>query len=130
MPDNDPNPALRAELEAALKVLEPQIRGTDDIAHVSVSKALRTADEKLRDDRIRRQSLINEVLKQLDETAAAVTQLKNDGYPDLPQMQLTPELWEELKVQKADLDAAFALFEQEQAATVSVVLGEPVGKNT
>lgn len=129
MAENDPNPALTAELNAALAVLEPQIRGTDDIAHVSVSKGLRAADEQLRDDRMRRQGLINEVLKQLDETAAAITALKNDGYPNLPQMELTPELWEELKTQKADLDSAFALFkQQEQASNIAIELGAPVAK--
>jgi len=125
----DVNPALRAELMAALAVLEPQIRGLHDLAAVSISPELLTQIDAQIASRERRRDLIQAVLASLDAANAANDALASDGYPALPNASLPAGLFAELQGEETDLDAAVAIFEETLPATiVSVDLGAPTDK--
>lgn len=126
---DDVNPALRAELEAALAVIEPQIRGLHDLMTVSITEELRAEIEAQIEVRERRANLIQAVLDQLDATNAAQAALEADGYPTLLNAELPPGLFTELQGEETDLDAAVAVFEKAgPATTVTIELGEPAEK--
>ncbi len=124
----DPNPVLRAELEAALAVLAPQIRGLHDWATpVSISPEL---VGEINDEivvRERRRDLIQKVLDDLDQAFADLKTLEVDGYPELPPVSLTANLFNELQGQLSDVEAATAVF-SEQASSLTVSFGAPVAK--
>jgi hypothetical protein len=125
---DDPNPALRAELTAALQVLAPQIRGLHDLAAVSISPDLKAEIATQIAERERRRDLISTVIQWLDGAVQALNALANDGYPALPSAPIPPALFSELQGEETDLDAAVALFTAQQATTLSVSLGEPTAK--
>ncbi len=126
---NDPNPALRAELLAALDVLEPQIGGLRDLAEASISEDLRADIGSQILARERRRGLIQAVLGALDQVIAEIEALAADGYPALPGMELPESEYEELQGELGDLLAAIAIFQRPaMAATVSIELGEPTDK--
>jgi hypothetical protein len=126
----DPNPELRAELEAALAVLEPELRGLRDLFVVSVSPALQSSINDQILVRQRRVDLINATLAALDSAVAARTALEADGYPALPDAPLPADQFTELQGQDADLQAAIGVFEEAPppATTLTVNLGEPIPK--
>lgn len=125
----DPNPVLRAELNAAIAVLDPQIRGLDDMEHVSVSPELRAQFSATKKARIRRRDLCQAVLNNLDATFNAIKALEADGYPNLPPVAISPNLMTELGGQDSDLDEAIKLFEEDKSAsTIAVELGAPTAK--
>jgi len=130
MADNpyDPNPELRAELEAAKAVLEPEIRGLNDLSVVSISADLRGSIQVEAVNRQRRLDLINATLASLDSVILARESLAADGYPELPDTTLPNDQFAELQGQDADLTAAVGVFVQSPATTVTVTLGEPVTK--
>src|SRR5579859_6802932 len=74
---------LRAELQAALAVLAPQIRGLNDLSKTSISTELLNQIDEQITNRVRRQSLIQAVLNGLDAVDGELSALENDGYPDL-----------------------------------------------
>jgi hypothetical protein len=126
---DDVNPALRAELEAALAVLEPEIRGLHDLTTVSISTELQTEINKQIDIREHRRDLIQSVLNSMNATNAARNALEADGYPALPDAVLSPVLFSELKGEDADITAAIGVFEEKlPATTMSIGLGAPVDK--
>lgn len=126
---DDVNPRLRAELLAALGIIEPQIRGLHDLMTVSITDELRAAIESEIVSRERRRNLIQAVLDQLDATNAANDALAADGYPALPQVELPPGLFNELRGEETDLDAAVGIFEERgPAITVTIDLGTPAEK--
>lgn len=125
---DDPNPALRAELKAALTVLAPQIRGLHDLAGVSISPDLASEVQNQITMRQRRRELINVVLDALDAVFAALVALEGDGYPKLEQNPLIPALFAELQQEQSDLVAAWGVFAQSMAAQMSVALGSPTEK--
>jgi len=124
----DPNPTLRAELNAQLVVLAPQIRGLHDLANTSISPDLRTAVELEITERERRRDLIEASLAALDAAVNRLDDLEADGYPNLVPGSVPNSLFEELKEENADLTAAIGLF-AEQAANLSVSLGAPERKS-
>ena len=124
----DPNPALRAELEAALAVIDPQIRGLHDLAVVSISAELIAAIELQIVERERRQHLLQDAIASLDGVVAALDALEADGYPALPDATLDPALFDELQGEDADLDAASGIFQKNVAASISIDLGNPVDR--
>ena len=126
----DPNPALRAELEAALAVIDPQIRGLHDLAVVSISEELATAIKEEIAVRERRQQLLNMTLGRLDSVVDALEELEADGYPALPDAALPPDLFAELQGEDADLDAGSGVFVQTVATSISIDLGSPVERPT
>jgi hypothetical protein len=79
---NDPSPALRAELTAALGVVTPQIRGITAFGWMkSLSPAAHDAVNNQILDRFRRRYLIEAVIKSLDNVIATMDTLEKDGYP-------------------------------------------------
>src|SRR3954468_10099819 len=122
---DDVNPALRAELEAAKAVLEPQIRGLHDLTHVSISSDLEQEILLQVEKRERRRDLIQSVLDGLDRTVDARGALEDDGYPALEDAQLSDAMLGELREENDDLKAAVNLFKRDGAATLSINLGEP-----
>ena len=118
----DPNPELRAELESALDVLSPQIRGLHDLSSVSVSTELAASVREQIVVRERRRDLINAVLGHLDATMNALNTLESDGYPALPQASLVSSQFEELQEENTDLAAAIGVF-AEAASRMTVGLG-------
>ncbi len=126
---DDPNPALRAELEAALAVLDPQIRGLHDLAVVSISAELAAAIQQQIAEREKRQQLLRAALASLDGVVTALDMLFQDGYPALPDAFLDPNLLAELHDEDADLDAASGIFVPNVAAAISIDLGNPVEKS-
>jgi hypothetical protein len=124
----DINPVLRAELNEALAVLAPQIRGLHDFAvPVSISPDLLVSVNAQITFRENRRDLIQAALDCLDATQAALSALESDGYPELPQAAIIASQFEELQEESADLDAAASVF-IEQAGRVTVVLGAPAPK--
>lgn len=113
---DDPNPALRAELIAAMAVLNPQIRGLHDLETVSISAELKATVTGQVADRERRRDLIQAVLTCLDQTLAALRLLEQDGYPALPAAPIMGSLFSELQEENSDLAAAIAVFATEQIA--------------
>lgn len=125
----DVNPALRAELLAALAVIEPQIRGLHDLMTVSITPELRAEIEVETVKRERRRDLIQTTLNQLDATNVAHDALEADGYPALPPVELPPDLFSELRGEESDLDAAVGIFEERgPATTITIDLGTPAEK--
>ena len=114
--------ALRAELDAALALLMPQIRGLHDLAAVSISSDLLAQINDQITVRERRRDLIIATIDALDA-------LEGDGYPELAPAVLPVGLFGELQGEETDLDAAVAIFEKAGPATqIDVVLGAPTDK--
>jgi hypothetical protein len=125
----DPNPALRAELEAALAILNVQIRGLHDLAAVSISPELLAEINEQIIARERRRDLIQAVLNALDGVVVARRALSADGYPALPDIELSTDLFQELQGQDSDLKAAIGIFEAPPVASrISAELGSPADK--
>lgn len=116
---DDPNPALRAELVAAIAVLAPQIRGLHDFALVSITTDLAAEIAKQIAARERRRDLINHVIQWLDGALQALNALQADGYPALPTAPIPAALLSELRGENTDLEAAVGLF-SEQAVSVGL----------
>lgn len=122
---------LMTEMTQALAVIEPQIRGLDDLTHVSLSNetlgAIRTAD----DNRKRRRGYLTQVIAALEALQRALDNLTTDGYPAVPKSDVTAEIFAELEGQRADEAAALAQFQQEAAPVADVLtidLGQPANK--
>lgn len=126
---DDPNPALRAELVAALAVVNPQIRGLHDLAATSISADLAAEIIKQVSAREHRRDLLNTTLQWLDGALHSLNALQADGYPDLPGAALPPALLTELKGEETDLGAAMATFIVEPATNISVALGAPTERS-
>lgn len=126
---DDVNPALRHELNEALKVVNPEIRGMRTVVNGGdVSPALR--DELVQEiiNRERRRDLILIVLDHFDQTNAVIAALRHDGYPALPNVELSSTLLAELTGEETDVEAAVGIFAETTAATLSIEFGEPVDK--
>jgi hypothetical protein len=125
---DDINPALRADLEAAKAVLEPQIRGLHDLINTSISGDLKAQIAVQIEIRERRRDKIQTVLNDLDGAVEDMEILERDGYPDIGEAHLPDFLLTELSGEESDLDAALKLFKLEPAQNISIVLGAPVPK--
>jgi hypothetical protein len=123
----DPNPELRAELEAALAVIEPQIRGLNDLLNVSISGELAASIRGELAEREHRRDLIVAAIACLDALQAAMDALEADGYPALPPATIIASQYAELQGQASDLTTAVAVFD-EQASQLTVGLGTPAAK--
>ena len=119
---SDPNPALRAELMAALGVLNPQIRGLSDLQRTSISGQLIAKIAEQISAREQRRDLVNAVLSYLDGALTALTALEGDGYPALPNTWLPSNLLAELQGEETALEAAVGLFIPEPAVSVGLDL--------
>lgn len=115
---DDINPARRAELLAAIAVLEPQIRGLQDLMGTSISGDLKNAIQHQIDVRTHRHGLLVGEIATLDQVNMAQDALLADGYPTLDTSVLESRLFQELTGEESDLDAAVAVFGQQ--ATIAV----------
>jgi len=124
-----PNPALRAELLAALDVVIPQVRGLQDFAKTSLSDTTLNAVKTQIEVRSRRADLIQKVLNALDAVTVARATLEADGYPALPRAEVFAAIAKEIQEQKDDLAIAAGIFDpQPVAADLNINLGSPVSK--
>jgi hypothetical protein len=117
----------RAELEAALAEIEPQIRGLDDLARVSISADLQAKVVEHGTTLKRRRDLIQAELNAMDAVDNAHDALLADGYPETPPASLTDSLYAELQIQEADIEAAVSTFAA-MASMLTVNLGAPTPK--
>lgn len=127
---DDPNPALRAELNAALDKIDPQIRGLRDFLELEIaSAALHDFYQTYFDRFSQRRNLIIAALAALDALHAAMNALEADGYPDVPIISVDPPIFEEMAGEVSDMGAAFKLFEERAAASkLTVNLGKTAPK--
>lgn len=122
---------LKQEMAAAQAVLEPQIRGLDDLSHVSLSSAARTELQTANNNRKRRYGYLSEVSAALEALQRAMDNLYADGYPQMALEPVSAAVFDELQGQKADEAAAHAQFQLEPTAQkLAIDLGEPVMKPT
>lgn len=125
----DPNPALREDLNSALAVLAPEIRGLHDLVAVSISDDLRNALNGQISARERRRDLVQSVITNLDTVVRSLQALEADGYPALDAVIVPPTLFSELQGEIDDLSAAAGIFKADQAVRLSVALGAATEKN-
>jgi hypothetical protein len=79
---DDPNPALRAELQAAEISLASQVRGLQDLAKMSRSVAAANIIGPELVVRQRRLNLIIDAINSLDFLGEELEELYADGYPN------------------------------------------------
>ncbi len=103
----------RAELNAALAVLKPQLKGLADLRDTSISPDLKQAVIDQITARTHRQDLIHAALAALDAANVALTNLNDDDYPNLPTAPVPGSLFAELQEEKSDLAAAMSVFASE-----------------
>jgi uncharacterized coiled-coil protein SlyX len=125
---DDPNAALRAELEAAKAVLDEQIRGLQKMANDPLSAALLGEINGQIAERQQRVDLIDAALRQMDLVTDALNALYADGYPAMPQEELPPELAAELKGEVSDIEAGANVFTTTGATSLTIDLGAPQSK--
>jgi len=113
--------ALRAELAAAIALLDPQIRGMEDLAQVSMTEETLSFVRRDFVNYSRRKTLCQAVVAALDHIEA-------DGFPDVVRAQLPASNFAELQEQRADLLAALGQFDQAPAVKIEAELGEPTDK--
>jgi hypothetical protein len=106
---NDPNPALRAEMQAAVDAVKPEIRGLEDFSSISKGSALSAVITELT-VRQRRLELLVAILAALDAVVIALDNLYADGYPKFPPNIGTQDVFAEIQAEEADLKLAAELF--------------------
>jgi len=115
--------AYRAELQAALSVLGPQIEGLGALAKANLSQpAIQAVSAQLlsRRNRLR---LIQNVIGAIDVLSAAMAALTNDGYPALPTIPIQETLFEEIM---REIDAMISAIEIFSSGAISIEIAEAV----
>jgi cobalamin-dependent methionine synthase I len=114
----------RAEWQAALDTIIPQIRGLEDQVNDALSEPLRAVlNERLAFLR-QRQTLINDSIAAQDVADATQETLEAHGFPSLPDMEIPGNLIEELDREVNDSLAARSGFEAlPQASDIDISLG-------
>ncbi len=108
----DPDPPLRAELNAALAALTNGLLGLKHLEMVSaISSDLHDAFVDGDTRRTRRRGLILAVLQALDTVVVAYDALVADGYPTLAPVPIVAAVADELAKERALLIAALAVFQ-------------------
>jgi hypothetical protein len=118
--------ATKTELNEALAVITPEIRGLHDLEVVSISPSLQEDVRNQASDREHRRDLINAVLNDITALEESWAELEADGYPTLDTLPLTVAEWDELQLQIKDLEDAASTFTQDIGAKIDVNLGAPV----
>lgn len=128
----DPTVALRAELTAALAILEPQLRGIADWLLLPESPELRQEIIKEGERRTTRKLRLQEALDACESVIHSINNLDEDDYPNLPIRKIPPDLIVELQADDSDINKAAALFEAvvppPPVTLIEVNLGNPVEK--
>lgn len=114
--------ALRGELDVAIALLLPQIRGLDDLLLLPLADTTRVSVSHEQVDHTRRLDLCRGVL-------AALTDLEADDYPTMPKAEVPALSFQELQDQYAAITAALAEFEAAPpASNISIELGAASSK--
>lgn len=114
--------ALRLEIAAAIAAIEPQLRGMQDLARVSLSVEVMGYIS-------RETAVYSQRYALLCKAADALDAIETDGYPDIEKAGLPHDLYAELMQERDDLLAAIGAFEGSAAARVAVDLGQIAEKN-
>lgn len=126
---DDVNAAWRAEIEAALAVIGPEIEGLIDLQGIHASAEFLAFIAAQLSKFEGRENLMRAVIAALDAANVARALLEASGYPSVDKIPMEHALFEEKKKQQAEIEAAFALFEDEPvAASMTVALGAPSKK--
>lgn len=114
---------LQAELLQARQVLSPQIEGLHDFARLNLKPETLTSVQAAMTDFERRLSLIEAAL-------AALKNLADDQYPDVPQRDVLAGIYADLRDNVSSIEAAFSKFNAlGEAVTVVITPGTPVEKS-
>jgi cobalamin-dependent methionine synthase I len=114
----------RAEWQAALDIIQPQIRGLEDKVNDALSEALRTVLKERLAFLKQREALIGGAIVAQDAADAAQGALEGHGFPSLPDMEIAGNLLEELDQEVADNLAARSGFD---ALPIAVDIGISLG---
>lgn len=126
---DDPNPQLRASLNAALNVVTPEVRGLIDLlALPRISSGLHDSLMAALQKRQFRENLLQTAISGLDAVVQALANLEEDGYPSLDPISLPSDQLAELQGDAGDLNAAVSVFSATLASQIQVNLGQPVSK--
>ena len=120
---------LRAEIDAAVAVMEPQLRGLEDLARIDApAEVIALVNAQLAKHK-HRYDLLLAVLQALDSVAAARQELDDDGYPAIPSVPTGTDVMGEFKEEMSDIEAAAALFtDSVRASGLGIELGPPKEK--
>lgn len=127
---DDQNQTLLVELREQAALLAPQIRGFEDLCKASLSPDALAAVLTQVKSRQRRANLIELTITAIDELNNAKTPLYADGYPAVVKSpEVRPEVFDEIQIENADIDAAIGLFAPTPvAAIIEMDLGAPTLK--
>lgn len=130
--DPNPNPARRAELEAALPGASERVRGIEEILEIeNLSPGLKTfLDGEHWNAKVRRDA-IEAAVEGLDLAAGRYTALTSTGYPAADPVPMPAELAAELDQVLGDMLAVrktFVAAEPDLATRIDATAGEPRDK--
>lgn len=121
---DDPGPGFRAELLAALNILDPQIEGLDTLLQAGLSAEVTAILSDTTAARRRRKDLISAVIMALNDVLEHYAALVADGYPELPGLTVEEALANELQKEKDAIEAAITIFEARlRAEKIELSLG-------
>lgn len=122
----DPNPALRAELQAAFDTLDEDLLGLKDFTLIRSTPEFTVFMQQQFDALIPMWQLLKATLESLDAVIVARQNLAAAGYPmSADKIPMPPEIFAQLQIEMNQLNAAKGLFnEQLRAAQITVNLGK------
>jgi hypothetical protein len=110
---------LKAELEAAKAVIEPQIEGLHDFARLNIKPETLTKVQEVTVSFERRLGVIVAGLE-------ALANLEADKYPETPQQEVLKDIYSDLAENVSTIEAAFSKFVvKDEATTAEIVPGTP-----
>jgi len=116
----------RAEWQAALDEIVPQIRGLEDKINDALSEELRAVLKERLAFLKQRQTLILQAQAAQDAADAAQGALEGHGFPELPDMEIPANLLEEFDREVEDnLAARSGFVSVPSATTITLNLGTP-----
>ena len=102
--------ALRAELQAALASLDPEVEGLQNMAAILGSSSGKIAVSNELGMRSRRRAFILSLISALDAVSKARAELDADGYPTFTQPQVNDAVLKEMQDAETGLVVAATLF--------------------
>jgi hypothetical protein len=106
----DPNPALRAELQAAIDAIIPQIKGLEDLSRNEFSDQSSAAISNQLQILRRRANLLNDVVTALNAVIERGAELMDDGYPRLPEIHVPDVIISEITTFYNDIKTGVGVF--------------------
>lgn len=114
--------AWRAEVQAKLAIVTPQVRGLEDLSKASISSETQAKVQEALTTHAQLQA-------HLQSELASLSNLDGDGYPDIPKVEVIADVFAELEQQRIDALAAFGEFEPlPPASTLNIALGAAADK--